>query len=151
MRQLSSEMMRNAIPEKTLDKAINKLLEKLSTKTGLQITVHGDGFPNNLSDYVQSNLYRIIEEALTNSIKHCSAAHSGESVQINLDTMHENKLFTMRISSGPSLIDTEINKQGLGLKIMQQRATLIGGKMKFEATKEDGFIVELTLILNEDI
>ncbi|MDY0077491.1 MAG: response regulator [Bacteroidales bacterium] len=150
MRQLSSEMMRDAIPEKNLDKAINKLLEKLSTKSGLQLTVHGDGFPNNLSDYVQSNLYRIIEEALTNSIKHSSTANSGDPAQINLGLAHEQKLFTMRITSTPSLTGSEINKQGLGLKIMQQRAALIGGKMKFEATKEDGFVVELTLILNED-
>lgn len=86
---------------------------------------------------IETNLFRIIQESITNSVRH------GES-----------KLIKVRLQRNESGLLLEIEDdgrgcselvEGHGLRGIRERAAELGGEVSFENRKEQGFLVSLTL------
>ncbi len=99
------------------------------------------------------NFYRIIQEALTNIIRHAQAKNvhivfSRREDKLIAKIKDDGKGFAAGESGQPSLVS-----QGLGLSTMQERATQLGGNLHFSSAPEEGTTITLTvpIIENHDI
>lgn len=84
------------------------------------------------------NLYRIIQEALTNIVKHARAGIVDISIKAR-----EDRLSLVIKDNG---IGVELgSSSGLGLSIMEERAKLLGGELKIKGEKGKGTTLRLNI------
>lgn len=95
-----------------------------------------------LAQKVETNLYRILQEALNNTHKHANAA----SVDVSIE--RRDGLIVLVISddgAGFSMRSKEKRVQGLGLTGMKERASLIGGTLDIESARGKGTTIRVTV------
>lgn len=82
-------------------------------------------------------LYRVVQEFLTNSIRH------GEATLININiTFHDNLVY-MRLKDNGLGCDNII--EGIGLKSIKERVEAVGGNAVYISSKDLGFELNVTL------
>jgi signal transduction histidine kinase len=107
-----------------------------------KISVHvGVGPIDQLRDGgVATQLYRIAQEAVTNAIKHANA----QRITIEIGT--QSGLTTLRIvDDGVGIHHTAHEHDGVGLRIMESRASSIGATLRFEEGAAGGTVVTCTM------
>jgi len=98
-----------------------------------------------LSESILANhLYRIVQEAVSNSIQHGKAKH----VVIKLDVVQGSGLLTIEDDGVGFNIDAE-DMPGLGLRSMRYRGRLIGAKITIQPGKTKGTVVTCTFTPNK--
>ena len=84
---------------------------------------------------VELNTFRIIQEALTNAIKHSKAQHIEISSSHTVDEKSQ-KILVLSVSDDGTGLPPKLQKQGLGLKIMHNRAAMANALLKIESGDE---------------
>ncbi len=110
---------------------ISILIERTINNTGISITTYIDDI-SSLNQNTQSCCYRIIQEGITNGLKH---GHASAFI-INLGFL-ENNIKLAVIDNGKGC--SGFNK-GFGLTAMQERVNELGGSIEFENSVE-GFSI----------
>lgn len=101
--------------------ALQDLAETINEQSEIQCVLHGDELIPIHDATVANQLYRIAQEAVTNSIKHAAASH----IQIRL-AMDGSELCLSVVDDGVGFPDNP-RSQGLGLHLMRHAAALSGG------------------------
>ena len=113
--------------------ALKKLIEDIQLQTGvsIQLTIKD---PVHISDNTTAmHLYRIVQEALNNAVKHAGAS------QINVGLGIEGMRGCFLISDDGSGIPTSGGESsGLGLRIMRHRCGLIDAELRIESSYDGG-------------
>ena len=131
VRRLAVELRPKALDDFGLVPALERLLESFSEQTGLRADLEahlGDRLPSD----VETALYRIVQEALTNVVKHARA----RSVSIVL-ARGGNGVIAVVEDDGRGF-ELDPNGEGLGLAGMHERLALLGGKLKIESAPDRG-------------
>jgi len=90
------------------------------------------------------NLYRIIQEAMNNIVKHSKATHADISVIFKKET-----LVVQICDNGGGIPKKGLRNIGIGLKSMEYRAHQINAKYSLKSPKEGGTIIEIRLPVNQ--
>ena len=94
-----------------------------------------------------NHLYRIIQEALHNAVKHSQATHLAIAVQPQVEALciavRDNGIGIPEHRASP--IPTSPNSSGLGMHTMSYRARIIGATLEFRRNPEGGTSVVCTL------
>jgi signal transduction histidine kinase len=123
-------------PQPTLDEV--EALLKPARDAGLGATLKVKGEKRRLSAAVDLSAYRIVQEAITNVLKHANASR----VEVAIDYEREGIALTISDNgSGPG----EDHSAGHGLIGMRERVALFGGKMGTGSTPLGGFTVHARL------
>lgn len=85
------------------------------------------------------HLYRIAQEAVTNSLRHSNPGH----IEIHLTKEEDAVVLTVK-DNGSGIPDIHKQKNGLGLKIMNYRANMIGAVLNIETEIPKGTNVSCT-------
>lgn len=96
------------------------------------------------SDAVATQLYRIAQESLTNSIKHGRAS----DIQISLTQRPAQTVLEISdngIGFEPTETPAGFVEGGLGLRIMRYRASIIGGELRVSRNRRNGTTVRCTV------
>ncbi|MDT0269895.1 sensor histidine kinase [Streptomyces sp. DSM 44915] len=108
---------------------------------GLDVALRVDGEPRPLAPGVDLCAYRVVQEALTNVLKHAPGAHA--TVELRYRPRHVAVSVT---DDGKGVIQAEVAPGGgHGLIGMRERAKLYGGTIAIGPRAAGGFAVELTL------
>jgi signal transduction histidine kinase len=92
------------------------------------------------------HIYRIAQEAISNAIRH------GHAKNILVRLERTNKIASLTITDdGTGLVETGRAPKGMGLRIMNYRANMIGGTFNIERRPAGGTRVNCTLLLNKMI
>jgi PAS domain S-box-containing protein len=95
-------------------------------------------------DHVAINLFRIVQEAISNVTKHSRATH----VQIRLEwSGRAGRLEIADNGRGVANWDEATKKGGLGMHTMKYRADIIGATLTFASSPADGTRVVISLVL----
>jgi PAS domain S-box-containing protein len=86
------------------------------------------------------HLYRIVQEAVGNAIKHSKAR------QINILLTHRNNEINLTVAdNGCGMIRRPVPPDGSGLRIMRYRARMIGGTLEVQPRPDCGLLVKCTI------
>ena len=132
VRRLAVELRPKALDDFGLVSALERLVETFSEQTGIQVDLEPRLGEERLSPDVETTLYRITQEALTNVVKHAQA----KRVSIVL---------TRRSGSVAAVIEDDgrgfsagSEGNGLGLLGMRERITLVGGRLDVDSSPGSG-------------
>ncbi len=133
VRQLAVDLRPTALDDFGLVPALERLIEGFRESTGIGVDFHASLPPSRLPPEVETALYRIVQEALTNIVKHARAS------QVSI-------LLASRPSSVTAVIEDDgvgfdlasARADGLGLVGMRERVSLLGGRLAIETTPEAG-------------
>jgi signal transduction histidine kinase len=127
-----------------LTKAIAALCKELSEGQGVNIEFHADGVPENLPQDVSLCLFRIMQEALQNALKHSGVRHFRVWLRNRV-----NGLELVVQDSGRGFDpDQEIHGPGLGLSSMRERLKPFGGRLSIESQPQHGTTIYARLPLS---
>ncbi|WP_328690090.1 Dyp-type peroxidase [Streptomyces phaeochromogenes] len=116
-------------------------LEALCTKVrtaGLEVVYRTSGDVDALDSGVQLTAYRIVQEALTNTLKHADT-----DTRVRLAIVEKDTRLTIRVQdTGPATPSGPPNEEGHGLVGMRERAALYGGTVHAGPAAGGGWSVE---------
>ena len=98
----------------------------------------------NLDDYSNIMLYRIVQEGLTNISKHASASH----VTIEMKQVGQSLQLVINDNGRGIDMDQSKNIKGLGLIGMRERVETIEGDFNIESSPGKGFCIRITVPLD---
>ncbi|MEU0073792.1 sensor histidine kinase [Streptomyces sp. NPDC006332] len=110
---------------------------------GPEVVYRTAGDMDTLDKGVQLTAYRIVQEALTNALK-----HAGADTRVGLSILVEDPRLHIRVQdTGPSGPAKPRNDEGHGLVGIRERAALYGGTVSAGPATDGGWNVEVTLDL----
>jgi len=114
-------------------------------RAGLAVEVTREGEPAALTPGVDLAAYRVVQEALTNVLKHAGAARAGVHVRRGKD-----RLELEVVDDGEGETPPEDGRNGYGLLGMRQRVALYGGEFRAGPRPTGGFRVLASFPVQED-
>jgi signal transduction histidine kinase len=119
-----------------LPEALDHLANHARKLFGIQCDLAQQGVVPELESTMVMQLYKIAQEALTNAIKH------GKANRVSLKLRGEPNLVSLTIqNNGVPFPDLQVRSTGMGLRIMNYRASLIGGSLSIKASGSEGAVV----------
>jgi signal transduction histidine kinase len=109
-------------------------------EAGLPVELHVDGERRELPVGIELSAYRIVQEALTNALKHAGQAHASVRVSYGLDSL-ELEI----VDDGAGDRQVPIASGGHGLVGMRERVALYGGRLDAGRHPSGGFAVRVLL------
>jgi signal transduction histidine kinase len=119
--------------------SLEPLLDEIR-RAGLAVELRVEGDPVHLPDAIDLSAYRIVQEGLTNALKHANASHADVVVRYQPD---ELQIDVRDDGDGPSTSDG----LGHGLVGIRERVKLYGGQMNAGAANRRGFLLTTRLPL----
>jgi signal transduction histidine kinase len=136
VRRLAVELRPKALDDFGLVPALERLTSTFGEQTGIETHLESRLPEERLSSEVETVLYRVVQEALTNIVKHARAQH----VSIVLQTK-PGKVTVVIEDDGRGFSADHGSPDGLGLIGMRERAALIGGRLEIESSSAGTAIV----------
>lgn len=126
------------IAKEGLLRSIEEMAKKMSVASNLEISVNEHGLNERLENSLELSLFRIIQELITNVIRHSQAT---EAI-IHL-TKHDNTLNIMVEDNGKGFDSSGITLKsgGMGLKSIDKRVSFLNGSMNIESEVGQGTTV----------
>jgi signal transduction histidine kinase len=133
---LSFELRPSALDDLGLYAAIHRYVKELSRYSGINIEYVPQNFKDKrLGSVVETTVYRVIQEALTNVVRHAEAQYVKVAIQCG-----DNNLEVIIEDDGKGFDYTILQKDhhALGLFGMKERATLVGGELIIDTSPGKG-------------
>lgn len=124
--------------------AIENQLKTFSQNTGIKTIIHKMDIPEELTEYRQISLFRVLQEILHNIHKH---AHASE---VEITMFVDSDIFYATVSDNGQGFDVKNTKQtdgksGYGLNNMIERITNNGGKLEIISARGEGTSMHITM------
>jgi signal transduction histidine kinase len=144
LRTLITELRPAALDELGLQPALESLADRVAAVEGVVVTTDvelGDaaGAAGRLSPELETAVYRLVQEALTNVVKHARA----ERVEVVVRAGGGRVELT--VSDDGRGFDPGVPHSGFGLIGMQERVVLAGGSLELRSAPGEGTTVHATL------
>jgi PAS domain S-box-containing protein len=151
MHSLIRELRPTALDDLGLQTALANYLEEWSQRSNVAIDFHSNGLLNQrLGSQLESTIYRIVQEAVNNTIKHANA----ENISIILEKRGSRVLLIVEDDGAgfdvEALLKTPAKNRRFGLLGMQERVALIGGSLSIESTPGVGTTVLVHIDISRD-
>lgn len=132
VRALAVELRPSALDDFGLGPALERLGETFATRSGID-TVVETSLDGRLPSEIETTLYRFVQEALTNVVKHAGAAH----VSVVVARGDSNVAVTVD-DDGGGFDPRDVREDALGLVGMRERLALVGGTLSIESAPDSG-------------
>jgi len=127
IRSIAHDLHPPALDAVGLDQALDDYCQRIGRQTGMRIDYMGTNLPN-LPEHYGISIYRIVQEALNNAIKHAKASYA----TVRLSTK-DNDIFLKITDNGvgfdPNMQAPGDSKKGLGLQSISERIEALGGTL----------------------
>jgi signal transduction histidine kinase len=142
VRRLAVQLRPAALDDFGLVPALERLVQTYSETTGIAVEFEAGLGDERPPPEVETTLYRIVQEALTNVVKHAEA----EKVSVLL-VRREGSVTVVIEDDGRGFDPANSREDGLGLLGMRERVELHDGRLKIEAARGSGttLVVEMPL------
>ncbi len=142
VRRLAVELRPKALDDFGLVPALERLTSTFSEQTGIAVELESRLPEARLPSEIETVLYRVVQEALTNVVKHARA----ERVSILLRE-REGRVAVVIEDDGQGFSAELRTDDGLGLVGMRERVALVGGRLALESSAGAGttIVVEAPL------
>ncbi len=139
MRRITSELRPSVLDDLGLVAAIEWQAQQFEARTGIICNCDCSLEKVELSEEQSTAAFRILQEALTNVLRHA------EATRVDIKINRENGYLALSISdNGKGITDSEKSEQqSLGILGMRERAHLIGGEIDIKGVEGKGTVVNV--------
>ena len=148
VRNLSVNLRPSVLDDLGLTAALRWFVDRQRQLSGIPITFHSHPAVNRLSQDIETACFRMVQEALTNMIRHSRAGEA--SVKVGM----EGRELQLEIADNgigfdvPKALEKARTGESAGLLGMQERAYFAGGRMKIISDSENGTRIEVCIPLS---
>ena len=141
LQSLITELRPASLDELGVKPALEALVRRASARFGLEVDANFDlaydrgRAPSRLLGEIESTVYRLVQEAINNVVKHAQA----ETLQVEVVEANGTVLVTIRDDG--SGFDTSRPGGGFGLVGMRERVELVDGRLVIDSTPGRGTVV----------
>ena len=135
VRRLALELRPAALDDFGLGPALERLVQTVRQDTAVEVDLEIAMGDERLPADVETTMYRIVQEALTNIAKHAGAT------RISVLLTRKERAVVVVIEDDGGGFDPDAATTGLGLTGMRERVTLLGGRLRVEASRGRGTTV----------
>ena len=132
VRRLAVELRPSALDDYGLVSALERLTTTVAEQSGIEVDLAAQLGDARLPGEVETALYRIVQEALTNVVKHA------EATRVSVVLTGTAASVTVVIEDNGRGIDPAQSDSGLGLTGMRERLALLDGRLRLESTPASG-------------
>lgn len=113
--------------------AINNLVNTLTKATHIKVELNFGDAPLNFGDKADHAAYRLVQEGITNALRH------GKATQITISFCRKENGVNIWIKDNG--IGTSEFEEGMGLTGMRERLEKLGGNLKISSAVGEGFLL----------
>lgn len=139
VRKISKALMPSTLEKFGFSMACREMAEQYSAISAVPIHYKEDGTPIELENSKALMLFRIVQEAINNSLKHAKP----KSIIITLHWSEKLFLSIQDDGVGFDIVSLKQSGRGLGLFTMENRAKLLNGVFQFDSKPGAGTIIQL--------
>ncbi len=140
LRRIAHNMMPSNLLRSGLEVALRDLCSALSNNS-TEIELQTEGLDPNLNQHYQVNIYRIIQELLSNALRHADANH----ILVQCIQNDEQILITVEDNGKGFDLSRAKASNGLGLNNIQNRVDIMKGSLDYDVMPAEGTIVNIEL------
>lgn len=136
-RSLAARLRPSVLEAIGLEPALSMLIDEFRVKKGLRITFRHCRLEGVVFKTDAINLYRIVQEALVNAVKHAQASRIQITMDVRkgfLNVVVQDNGRGFRLDPKPSARQ----RLGLGLSTMQERTKILGGVFQIQSAPNQG-------------
>ncbi|HXG48254.1 MAG TPA: PAS domain S-box protein [Methylomirabilota bacterium] len=147
VRRISRNLRPSELDDLGLAAALRSLAAEFQERTGIAVEVACERLPRKIPSDLELNIYRIVQEALTNVERHARAARvcvraRREGTRLRVEVSDDGRGLCPQ--AGPA---DEPRRRGMGLVDMRERAAFMGGTIAFRSSGRQGTEIVLTVPL----
>jgi two-component system, NarL family, sensor histidine kinase UhpB len=148
VRNLSIDLRPSALDDLGLLPALRWYIKEYQQKCGIEVELSATGLKERLPAEMETAIYRIIQESLTNTAKHAHAHRvritlTADDAVINVRIVDDGAGF-----DAPAVLRTPWQDRGLGLGGMMERASLLNGSVDIESQLGRGTTIGVRIPVN---
>ncbi|WP_282086319.1 sensor histidine kinase [Aquimarina algiphila] len=130
VRTIAHEKNSGVMANQGLLPAIKKFAKKASNGDALQIVVQDYGLEERLDNALEISIFRMIQELITNIIKHANAT------EVHISLTNHDSLLNIIIEDNGKGFDTKVisQKDGMGLRTIEKRIEHLEGTFEIDST-----------------
>ncbi|RPD44445.1 PAS domain-containing sensor histidine kinase [Paracnuella aquatica] len=133
VRQISRMLVPHSLQDLGLTESVAELCSTIQRTGNLSVSFRHEGYAkNDLDEQKKLAVYRIIQEQLTNTIRHAAA----NAVHVSLTRRHDE--VHLEIVDDGVGFDPKTVRRGLGLSNIRNRAELFGGSIQLTSAPGQG-------------
>ena len=146
MRRLSYRLHPAILSDLGLEPALDTYLSDIARHSDLKVDFKMVGFEDRVDPEIEGVLYRISQEALTNTVKHAGAGKFKLSIIKSFP-----RIIFLAEDDGIGFEPGEFSaqKQALGLLSMRERAAMLGGNFSLRTSKGNGTRIRIEIPVKE--
>jgi two-component system NarL family sensor kinase len=152
MRTVVRDLRTGTLESKPLPESLRELGARDTELYGLDVQVTCAGHGGRLAPVLESNLFRIAQEALTNTAKHASAQHAWVRLEVG------DEVVTLTVEDDGCGFDPEFlgvrsrerAQHGYGIGGIQERTRLLGGRQTLISAPGQGTEIQVVIPLDRE-
>jgi signal transduction histidine kinase len=133
VRRLAVELRPSALDDFGLVAAVERLTDTFREQSGLTVDLETQLGEERLPPEAETTLYRVIQEALTNIVKHSGASRVSVLLQ-----RQSGKVIAIVEDDGSGFDPSSTREDAVGLAGMRERVSLAGGRLQVESSPGSG-------------
>jgi len=139
--RLARQLRPTSLDDMGLIAALESQIARFSHQTGIQAVLHHEGAADSISEDQQTVIYRVVQEALSNTAKHSDATFV--DFELRVFPSHGVELRVRDNGKGFDAARGADGGPGIGLSGMAERARLVGGELTVTSSPGSGTRVRL--------
>ncbi|MCI0540926.1 MAG: PAS domain-containing protein, partial [Verrucomicrobiales bacterium] len=132
LHELSHELHSSKLHHLGLRVALRDLCDRIATRHKLEIALQTEGLSSNVPTDVAFCLFRVVQEALQNVVKH------SRSTKVTVEVSHDLAKIQLRIEDLGVGFDVNSHAWGIGLTSMRERLHMVGGALNVTSSPRGG-------------
>jgi signal transduction histidine kinase len=151
-RQLVDEMVRlvrdlalglrpSMLDDMGLQPALEWQARDFSRRYGVTVDLAVTGHLDMLSDQQRTCVYRVVQEALTNCVRHARAG------QVAIEVHADDSRLNLRVTDNGVGVDPDARREGFGLRGIEERVRELGGSVTMRSASGQGSTLTVVLPL----
>ena len=142
---MSRDLHPSILEDLGLVRAIQSECRDFSSRSGIAVVFTPENVPDNIPNDISLNIYRIIQEGLSNIVKYAKT----KNAYVFLEGTDHQLTLSVRDTGVGFDADEVKHKTALGLGSMRERARLVNGTFRVTSEPQKGTCIKVTIPLDK--